>query len=939
MFKNMRIGLRLGLGFSMVVLLMVMLGVFAINRLAGLDREIVKIVEDRWPKTVAANDIIDQINISARSLRNAILLDEPVEIQKELKRVTEAKEVVNNKLEELTQTIKSAEGKAVLKAVVDARAAYAEEQGKLVAMINAGDEAGAKKLLFGRFRQMQTAYLEATGKLIKFQAKLMDKAGIDATASYKNSRAMIMGMLTLAFVLAGLITWLVMRSITRPIGQAVALNNKLAAGDLNVTIEVDRRDETGQLFGAMKNMVETFKGIVGDINRLTEEAAIGRLGARADISRHPGDFAILIEGVNKTLDELTGQIDAMPNPFMTIDRDFNIMFMNKTGAALLGTTSERLVGSKCYDQFKTSDCRTADCACAIAIQQGRENTRETDAHPQGMAMDISYTATPLKDKNGQIVGAREFVVDQTAIRKAARVAQKQAEYQGEEVGKLVVNLGKLAQGDLHMETQIAVTDEDTMLIGENFVKINNSLEESVKAINLMVVDANILAQAAVEGKLDTRADAGKHQGEFRKIVEGVNTTLDAVIEPLNVAAEYVDRISKGDIPPLIADNYNGDFNEIKNNLNAMVKMMNELLAETDKIIRAAADGELDKRANADLFVGGWNKLVAGVNDTITNIVNPLMVTADYVERISKGDIPPAITDNYKGQYNIIKNNLNLLIEATNKITEAAKEVATGNLMVDLKERSAQDELMRAISDMVKKIIEVVSEVKSAADNVASGSQQLSSNSEEMSQGASEQAAAAEEASSSMEEMSSNIRQNADNALQTEKIAVKSSADAQEGGKAVTETVTAMKDIAGKISIIEEIARQTNLLALNAAIEAARAGEHGKGFAVVASEVRKLAERSQKAAAEISELSATSVEVAEKAGELLTKMVPDIQKTAELVQEISVASREQDTGAEQINKAIQQLDQVIQQNAGASEEMASTAEELASQCFPGRAAPE
>ena len=147
---------------------------------------------------------------------------------------------------------------------------------------------------------------------------------------------------------------------------------------------------------------------------------------------------------------------------------------------------------------------------------------------------------------------------------------------------------------------------------------------------------------------------------------------------------------------------------------------------------------------------------------------------------------------------------------------------------------------------------------------------------------------------------------------------------------MTETVSAMKEIATKISIIEEIARQTNLLALNAAIEAARAGEHGKGFAVVASEVRKLAERSQEAAGEISHLSTTSVDIAEQAGDMLNKMLPDIQKTAELVQEISASSREQDTGAEQINKAIQQLDQVIQQNAGAAEEMASTTEELSSQ---------
>ncbi len=200
----------------------------------------------------------------------------------------------------------------------------------------------------------------------------------------------------------------------------------------------------------------------------------------------------------------------------------------------------------------------------------------------------------------------------------------------------------------------------------------------------------------------------------------------------------------------------------------------------------------------------------------------------------------------------------------------------------------------------------------------------------MSQGASEQAAAAEEASSSIEQMTANIRQNADNAMQTEKIATQASGDAREGGDAVNKTVGAMKEIADKIMIIEEIARQTNLLALNAAIEAARAGEHGKGFAVVAAEVRKLAERSQKAAGEINELSTNSVEVAEKAGTVLSALVPNIQKTAELVQEISAASREQDAGADQIAKSIQQLDAVIQQNASASEEMASTSEELSGQ---------
>ena len=245
-------------------------------------------------------------------------------------------------------------------------------------------------------------------------------------------------------------------------------------------------------------------------------------------------------------------------------------------------------------------------------------------------------------------------------------------------------------------------------------------------------------------------------------------------------------------------------------------------------------------------------------------------------------------------------------------------------------RDETGRLMSAMKIMVDKLRSVVVDVKTASSNVASGSQQLSAGAQQMSQGTTEQAASTEEASSSIEEMNATIKQNADNASQTEKIALKSANDAQESGKAVSQAVAAMKDIAQKISIIEEIARQTNLLALNAAIEAARAGDHGKGFAVVAAEVRKLAERSQTAAGEISKLSVSSVNVAEQAGQMLAKLVPDIQKTAELVQEITASSREQSGGADQINVSIQQMNQVVQQNAGAAEEMASTAEELSSQ---------
>ncbi|MBF0272276.1 MAG: HAMP domain-containing protein [Magnetococcales bacterium] len=262
----------------------------------------------------------------------------------------------------------------------------------------------------------------------------------------------------------------------------------------------------------------------------------------------------------------------------------------------------------------------------------------------------------------------------------------------------------------------------------------------------------------------------------------------------------------------------------------------------------------------------------------------------------------------------------------------AQTMARGDLTtrLDIDQKDEIGTLAKSLNDMADKLRSVLSEVRNAANSVASGSQELSSTSQRISQGSTEQAASVEETSSAMEQMAANIQQNTDNSQQTERIARQASTDAEMGGKSVTEAVSAMKEIASKISIIEEIARQTNLLALNAAIEAARAGEHGKGFAVVAAEVRKLAERSQTAAAEISRLSASSVSVAERAGQIIIKLVPDIQKNAELVQEIAASSQEQNSGAEQINKAIQQLDHVIQQNAGASEEMAATSEELNAQ---------
>ncbi len=267
-----------------------------------------------------------------------------------------------------------------------------------------------------------------------------------------------------------------------------------------------------------------------------------------------------------------------------------------------------------------------------------------------------------------------------------------------------------------------------------------------------------------------------------------------------------------------------------------------------------------------------------------------------------------------------------------KVVEGTSELAAGNLAIEL-EATGTDEmgrLLREVGGMAAKMRAAFREVKDAAQAVAGGSRQLAATANGLSEGAARQAASAEEASSSIEEMHAAIRESAGNAAETQRIARASAEGAREAGATVTRTVEAMKQIAEKTSIVEEIAYQTNLLALNAAIEAARAGEKGRGFAVVAQEVRKLAERSQAAAVEIGELSRTSTDVAEEAGGRIARLVPDIEKTADLVQQIAAAAREQESGVEQIDGAIRSLNEVVQQNATTAEETSATAEELSRQ---------
>ena len=638
--------------------------------------------------------------------------------------------------------------------------------------------------------------------------------------------------------------------------------------------------------GRARRAAELLAAWSSTVSSLREELARERAAARFGRS---------------VLENLTGNV-------MVADTEFRIVYVNPAVQSLLaGCESElrrhlpqfdarQLVG-RSIDMFHRNPAHQRD----MLTRLDRPHHTQITVGP----ITFSLIASPLTDERGQRLGTVVEWKDRTAEIEAERQAVENLRVRSALDGcstnvmiadrdNRIVYLNRavtemLARNEAELRKSLPRFDA-ARLLGESIDVFHRNpahqrtMLDHLRSAHRAQIQVGTLHFALIASPIVD--EAGQRVGT---VVEWKDRTGEVHVE--REVASVVTGAAQGDFTRRIAtDGKDGFLLQLAENINRLIGTAQAGIDDVARVLAALARGELHERIEAD-YAGAFGRLKDDANQTVATLERVLGDMGQALQAMAAGDLTPALEESMPGAF------------------ESLREAVLASLV---------------------KLRGIIDDVRSNADNLASAATQISSTAQGLSQGANEQAASVEETSAAVEQMTASISQNADNAKVTDGMARKAAGEASEGGEAVGETVVAMKSIANKIGIIDDIAYQTNLLALNAAIEAARAGEHGKGFAVVAAEVRKLAERSQVAAQEIGELATGSVKKAEQAGSLLAEIVPAIKKTSDLVQEITAASDEQSTGVNQINTAMSQLTQLTQQNAAGSEELAATAEEMNAQ---------
>jgi methyl-accepting chemotaxis protein len=615
--------------------------------------------------------------------------------------------------------------------------------------------------------------------------------------------------------------------------------------------------------GLHRSIAQTSAALVAEAERLVTAVDAGRLDERAEPGTVAGEFRVVVVGLNRVLDALVRPLRVTSATLVRIGRgdlpapieeayqgDFEVMkqSLNQSIAAVNGLLA---------------DAR----GLTQAAVEGRLTVRADPARHQG---DFRKVIEGVNATLDAVIGPLTAAAG---------------------------HLGEIAAGRIPPRIETGYPGD--------FGAVRDNLNRCIAAVNALVEDAEALARAGVEGRLSARADASRHQGDYRKVIEGVNGTLDTVVGPVTAAAAAVDQLARGELPARGELGWKGDFGTLEKNLGHCIDAIAALVTDVQALAGAAAEGRLSKRADAARHRGEYRRIVEGVNATFASMVAPVEEASRVLDALSQRDLRARAAGDFKGDHARLRDALNATAAALH---------------------------------------ESMSQVAEATDQVSSASTQIASSSQAVAGGASQQAASIQETMASLERISGATRAAAEGAGAADRLARQARGSADEGTRAMGQMSAAMGQIraaaegtAQIIKDINEIAFQTNLLALNAAVEAARAGEAGRGFAVVAEEVRSLALRSKEAAQKTEALIKESVRQAES-GEATSQAVSTklgeiagaVAKVSDLVGEIAAAAKEQAAGFQQVSHAVTEMDRVTQQNAASAEESSSAASELSGQ---------